>query len=72
MRAIGSAGPRQLSYFGVDLTGRRLTGTDAEVSVGGGPVEVPLTAKEILLVITGRRPLAGAPDPAARDLGRRG
>jgi uncharacterized protein (TIGR03083 family) len=63
--AIGSAGPRQLRYFRVDLNGRRLTGTDADVSVGEGPVEVPLTAKEILLVITGRRPLDGAPVPHA-------
>jgi uncharacterized protein (TIGR03083 family) len=54
--ALASAGPRQLRYFGVDLKGRRLTATDADVSIGEGPA-VPLTAREILLVVTGRRPL---------------
>lgn len=63
--ALGSAGPRQLKYFGVDLEGRRLIGTDADVAVGPGPVEVPLTAKEILLVVTGRRPLGGGPASSA-------
>ena len=59
---LRSAGPRQLRYFGVDLTGRRLTATDADVSVGDGAQAVPLTAREILLVVTGRRPggVAGA------------
>ena len=57
--ALASAGPRQLKYFGVDLKGRRLTATDADVSVGEGPVAVPMTAKEILLAVTGRRPLGG-------------
>lgn len=57
---LASAGPRQLKYFGVDLSGRRLTATDADASVGDGPVAVPLSAKEILLVITGRRPLTEA------------
>jgi uncharacterized protein (TIGR03083 family) len=56
---LASAGPRQLKYFGVDLKGRRLTAIDADVSVGEGPVAVPMTAKEILLAVTGRRPLGG-------------
>jgi uncharacterized protein (TIGR03083 family) len=55
--ALASAGARQLRYFGVDLKGRRLTATDADVSVGEGAVAVPMTAKEILLVVTGRRPV---------------
>jgi len=29
------------------------------VSVGEGPVAMPMTAKEILLAVTGRRPLGG-------------
>src|ERR1700733_14045180 len=57
--ALASAGPRQLKYFGVDLKGRRLIATDAEVSVGEGPGAVPVTAKEIPLAVTGRRPLGG-------------
>jgi uncharacterized protein (TIGR03083 family) len=59
--ALASAGPRQLRYFGVDLGGRRLTATDADVSIGDGTA-VPLTAREILLVVTGRRPLGAAAD----------
>jgi len=48
-------------YFGVDLKGRRLTATDADVSIGDGTV-VPLTAREILLIVTGRRPLGAVAD----------
>jgi uncharacterized protein (TIGR03083 family) len=55
---LASTGPRQLRYFGVDLHGQHLTGTDADVSVGAGANVVPMTAKDILLVVTGRRPLA--------------
>lgn len=54
---LAAAGPQQLRYFGVDLGGKRLAATDAQVSVGSGPGVVSLTAREILLVITGRRPL---------------
>jgi RNA polymerase sigma-70 factor (TIGR02960 family) len=54
---LASAGPRQLRYFGVDLQGHRLTATDADVSVGDGVNVVPMTAKDILLIVTGRRPL---------------
>lgn len=52
---LASAGARQLRYFGVDLHGQRLIATDADVSVGNGPNEVPMTVKDILLVATGRR-----------------
>jgi uncharacterized protein (TIGR03083 family) len=55
---LASTGPRQLRYFGVDLQGQRLNATDADLSVGDGPVVVPLAAKDILLVVTGRHPLA--------------
>jgi uncharacterized protein (TIGR03083 family) len=55
---LASTGPRQLRYFGVDLKGQRLTATDAELSVGDGADDVPMTAKDILLVVTGRYPLS--------------
>jgi uncharacterized protein (TIGR03083 family) len=54
---LASGSRRQLRYFGVDLDGQRLTATDADVSVGEGMNVVPMTAKEILLVVTGRHPL---------------
>lgn len=53
---LGSVGPRQLRYFGVDLGGRRLTATDADVSLGDGANVTPMTAKGILLLVTGRQP----------------
>jgi uncharacterized protein (TIGR03083 family) len=56
---LGSMRPRHLRYFGVDLEGRRLNATDADVSVGPGPCAMPMTAREILLIVTGRRPLDG-------------
>ena len=55
---LASTGPRQLRYFGVELEGQRLTATDADVSVGEGTNAVPMTASEILLVVTGRYPLS--------------
>ena len=61
---LGSMRPRHLRYFGVDLEGRRLNATDADVSVGSGPQVVPMTAREILLTVTGRRPLDGGPGAA--------
>jgi uncharacterized protein (TIGR03083 family) len=51
---LRGAGPRNLAYFGVRLHGTRLVATDADVSVGdGAPLRMP--AKEVLLVVTGRR-----------------
>ncbi|MFW6600153.1 maleylpyruvate isomerase family mycothiol-dependent enzyme [Propionibacteriaceae bacterium Y2011] len=50
------AGRRNLAYFGVDLGGHRLEATDADVTVGTGTV-VRLPVRELLLVVTGRRPL---------------
>jgi hypothetical protein len=55
---LAASSSRQLSYFGVDLDGQRLTATDADVSVGAGTNVVPMTAKEILLVVAGRHPLS--------------
>jgi uncharacterized protein (TIGR03083 family) len=55
---LASGGARQLSYFGVDLEGQRLVATDADVSVGEGASALPMTAKEILLVVTGRHSLS--------------
>lgn len=55
---LGSAGPRNFDYFGVDLAGTRLEASDAEATVGGDegdPRRMP--AKDILLVVTGRRAL---------------
>ncbi|MFI0408068.1 maleylpyruvate isomerase family mycothiol-dependent enzyme [Actinomadura sp. 3N508] len=54
---LGSAVDKQLKFFGADLGGRKLVAGDADVSVGDGPAVVTMPAKEILLVITGRRAL---------------
>jgi uncharacterized protein (TIGR03083 family) len=54
---LASVGSRQLRYFGVDLDGQRLIATDADVSVGDGANVVTVTAKDILLAVTGRLPL---------------
>lgn len=57
---------RALAFFGVDLTGVTLraadaeAATDAEVSFGTGARVVELPAKDLLMTITGRRPVPGA------------
>ncbi|GIG68374.1 maleylpyruvate isomerase family mycothiol-dependent enzyme [Phytomonospora endophytica] len=56
---LAPVSPRHLKYFGADIEGRRMTATDADVSVGEGPRDVPMAAKDILLVATGRVPLDG-------------
>lgn len=54
---LSGGGPRNLAYFGVDLAGRRLEATDADCSIGDGePLRLP--ARELLLVVTGRRALS--------------
>lgn len=58
---LGSTRPRQLKYFGVDLSGTRLTAADSGVSIGDGPDVVEMTSKEMLLVVTGRRRLGELP-----------
>jgi uncharacterized protein (TIGR03083 family) len=54
---LASTSPRQLKYFGVDLDGRKLTATDTDLSVGQGSTVIAMPAKEILLAVTGRRPV---------------
>ncbi|MCH7230308.1 maleylpyruvate isomerase family mycothiol-dependent enzyme [Glycomyces sp. L485] len=56
---LSAAGSRSFAYFGVDLAGRRLVATDADAAVGDG-AELRLPAKDLLLVVTGRRSLAEA------------
>ncbi|MFG2243754.1 maleylpyruvate isomerase family mycothiol-dependent enzyme [Spirillospora sp. NPDC048823] len=56
---LASTRPRQLKYFGVDLGGRRLAATDSDAVVGEGSTVVEMTSKDILLVVTGRRPVEG-------------
>ncbi|WP_067680878.1 maleylpyruvate isomerase family mycothiol-dependent enzyme [Nocardia miyunensis] len=53
---LNSSTPKSFAYFGIDLAGRQLRATDAEVVVGSGaPITMP--AKDILLAVTGRRAL---------------
>lgn len=53
---LSGGGPRNLAYFGVDLTGRSLRASDADYSVGEGePLRLP--ARRLLLVVTGRMAL---------------
>lgn len=47
---------KSLRYFDVDLAGRRLEATDASVGIGTG-TPISMSAKDILLTVTGRRPL---------------
>jgi uncharacterized protein (TIGR03083 family) len=59
---LRGATPRSLKYFGANLHGARLVATDADVAIGAGtPVRMPV--KDVLLVVTGRRPL---PEDVAR------
>ncbi|MER6512867.1 maleylpyruvate isomerase family mycothiol-dependent enzyme [Nonomuraea sp. NPDC001636] len=61
---LAAANERSLSYFGVDLAGLQLRGTDADIRLGAGePVHMPV--EDILLTITGRRPL---PRPGSTSL----
>lgn len=56
--AIRASGEKLLSHTGVDLSGCRLVASDTQLSVGDGPRAHELTSTHILLVVTGRRPLA--------------
>ncbi len=51
---LEAAGEKNLAYFGVDLTGRRLIADDVDLSLGEGPQEIRMSAKEVLLTVTGR------------------
>lgn len=55
---LGGLQPKQLAYFGVDLTGVELRATDADWSYGAGE---PVTgrAQDLLLLACGRRLPAG-------------
>lgn len=56
--AMQGTRPKDVRYFGVDLTDLRLVATDADLALGDGTA-VEMTAKELLLTVTGRRPLPG-------------
>ncbi|SMX65866.1 TIGR03083 family protein [Brevibacterium aurantiacum] len=60
---LEQAGEKNLAYFGTDLTGVRLIAEDAEFSMGTGPREVRASAREMLLTVTGRRPLRDQSPP---------
>jgi uncharacterized protein (TIGR03083 family) len=58
---LSYGGAKNLKYFGVDLMGRRLIATDADVELGdcgGQALQMPVA--EMLLIVTGRRPLGAA------------
>ncbi len=60
--------PKNLAYFGVDLSGIQLEATDAPLRLGAGePVTLP--AKDILLIVTGRKPLPTITDAVHREPG---
>lgn len=54
---LQDAGPKNLDYFGTDLTGRRLVAEDADLTLGDGSREMRMSAREMLLAVTGRTPL---------------
>lgn len=60
---LEQAGEKNLAYFGTDLTGVRLIADDADFSMGTGPREVRASAREMLLTVTGRRPLPDQSPP---------
>jgi uncharacterized protein (TIGR03083 family) len=60
---LSSTGERQLAYFGVDLTGRRLEATDTDLALGDGPTVTRLPVADILLAVTGRTVLSAADLP---------
>ncbi len=53
---LANAGAKNLEFFGADLSGISLVASDADVTLGDG-APVHATAKDILLGVTGRRPL---------------
>ncbi|HZE39291.1 MAG TPA: maleylpyruvate isomerase family mycothiol-dependent enzyme [Stackebrandtia sp.] len=53
---LASAGGRNLAFFGVDLAGKRLEATDVDAAIGDGRTH-RMTARRLLLVVTGRVPL---------------
>lgn len=61
---LAGAGPMQLAFFGVDLTGRRLVATDTDLVLGDGDLVTALPAADLLLAVAGRTDL----DPPIRDI----
>lgn len=53
---LANAGTTNLAFFGTDLSGISLVAVDADVTLGDG-TPVRATAKDILLGVTGRRPV---------------
>lgn len=54
---LSSTTARQLRHFGVDLHGHLLVANDTDATIGQGPTRIELPARDILLVVTGRRSL---------------
>jgi uncharacterized protein (TIGR03083 family) len=69
---LAHADGRALNFFGVDLTGLTLRATDADATMGTGEQLVELTAKDMLLVVTGRRAAPRTTAPARPTPGTSG
>ncbi|BDH58293.1 hypothetical protein MTP03_32320 [Tsukamurella sp. PLM1] len=54
---VAGSGPEGLAFFGVDLTGLRLTADDSDLVLGDGPRDVALSTLTIVLIATGRHPV---------------
>ena len=52
-----AVGDKNLAYFGTDLTGSRLIADDADLTMGTGPHEVRMSARQLLMTVTGRQQL---------------
>lgn len=52
---LAGGDPAQLAFFGFDAGSVRLVADDADLTVGDGPREVRLPARDVVLVVTGRR-----------------
>ncbi|WP_227979509.1 maleylpyruvate isomerase family mycothiol-dependent enzyme [Nocardia spumae] len=59
--AIGDPDRRALAYFGVHLDGIALEATDTDLRIGDG-TPIPLAAKDIALIVGGRRPVPAIDD----------
>ncbi|MFJ4653682.1 maleylpyruvate isomerase family mycothiol-dependent enzyme [Nocardia sp. NPDC088792] len=53
---LANSTPKNLAFFGADFSGIEFRAEDADVRVGSGRV-VTLPAKDILLIVTGRKPV---------------
>jgi uncharacterized protein (TIGR03083 family) len=58
---LRNASPKSFSYFGFDPAVRQLRATDADIVVGSG-APISLSAKDILLTVTGRRAVPPVPE----------